>query len=54
MITTDARCTREIKSRIAIAKATFNSNLTFHQQIELKLKEKTSEVLQFEQNIVVC
>jgi hypothetical protein len=28
MITNDARCTREIKSRIAMAKATFNKKTT--------------------------
>ena len=54
MITNGARCTREIKSRIAIAKATFNSKKTFHQQIGLKWKEETSEVLQLEHNIVLC
>jgi hypothetical protein len=32
MITNDARCTQEIKARIAIAKAAFNKK-TLHQQI---------------------
>jgi hypothetical protein len=31
-ITNDARCTRQIKSRIAMAKAAFNKKKTFHQQ----------------------
>jgi hypothetical protein len=44
-ITGDARCTREIKSWIAIAKAAFNKKKTFHQQIGVKLKEETSEML---------
>ena len=38
MITNDARCTHEIKYRIAVAKAAFNK--TFHQQTGLKFKEK--------------
>ena len=46
MITNDARCTHEIKYRIAVAKAAFNK--TFHQQTGLKFKEKTSKVLHLE------
>jgi hypothetical protein len=38
MITNAARCTREIKSRIAMAKAVLTRNRTFHQQIRLKFK----------------
>ena len=37
MITNDARCTREIEYRIAMAKAAFNKK-TFHQQTGLKFK----------------
>jgi len=33
MITTDARFTHEIKYRIAMAKAVFSKEKTFHQQI---------------------
>jgi hypothetical protein len=43
MITNDARCTREIKSKIAMAKAAFNKKKTFHQQTGLKFKEETSK-----------
>jgi len=39
MIIKGARCKREIKSRIALAKAAFNKK-TFHQQIGFKLKEE--------------
>jgi hypothetical protein len=39
MITNDARCTREIKARIAMAKAAFNKEKTLcHQQIRLIAK----------------
>jgi hypothetical protein len=54
IITNDAKCTCEIDSRIAIAKATFNRRKTFHQQIGLKFKEETSEVLHLEHSIVWC
>ena len=40
MITIDARCTREIKSSIAMTKAAFNKK-TFHQQIGPKFKDET-------------
>ena len=36
MMTNDARCKHEYKSRISMAKASFNKK-TFHQQIELNL-----------------
>jgi hypothetical protein len=45
MITNDARCTREIKSRIAMARVAFNKKKTFHHQIGLKFKKGTSEML---------
>jgi hypothetical protein len=42
MITNDARCTREIKSRIAMVKAAFNKKKNiFHQQIGLQFKGET-------------
>jgi hypothetical protein len=50
MITNDARCTREIKSRIAMAKAAFNKTKTFHQQIGLEFKKDTSKLLHLEQS----
>jgi hypothetical protein len=55
MITNDAKCTREIKSRVALAKATFNEKKTyFQQQIGLKFKEGTSKVLNLEHRFVRC
>jgi hypothetical protein len=49
-----ARCTREIKYGIAIAKAAFNNKKTFHQQTGLKFKEETSKVLHLERSFVWC
>jgi hypothetical protein len=41
MITNDARCTREIKSRIAMAKAAFNKKKNlFTSKLDLSLREK--------------
>jgi hypothetical protein len=41
MITNDARCTREIKARIAMAKAAFNRNKTlFTSKLDLELRKK--------------
>jgi hypothetical protein len=41
MITNDARCTREIKSRIATAKAAFNKkNTLFTSKLDLNLRKK--------------
>jgi hypothetical protein len=54
MITNDARCTREIKSRIAMAKAALNKKKTFHQKSGLKFKEETSKVLHLERSFVWC
>jgi hypothetical protein len=54
MITNGARCTREIKSRIAKTKAAFNKKKTFHQQTGLKFKEETSKVLHLEHSFVWC
>jgi hypothetical protein len=54
VITNDAKCTREIKSRIAIAKAAIHRKKTFHHQIKLEDKEETSEVLHLEQSILRC
>ena len=50
MITNDARCTSEIKSRTATAKGALNSNMTtlFTSKPDLKLKEETSNVLHLE------
>jgi hypothetical protein len=41
MITNDARCTREIKVRIAMAKAAFNKKKTlFTSKLDLELRKK--------------
>jgi hypothetical protein len=49
MITNNARCTSEIKSRTAMAKAAFNREKTlFTSKSKLKFKEETSEVLHLE------
>jgi hypothetical protein len=41
IITSDARCTREIKSRIAMAKGAFNKKKTlFTSKIDLNLRKK--------------
>jgi hypothetical protein len=40
MITHDARCTREIKSRIAVAKAAFNKKKPFRHQMGFNLRNK--------------
>jgi hypothetical protein len=54
MVTNDARCTREIKSKIAMAKAAFNKKKTLHQQTGLKFKEETSKMLHLEHSFVWC
>jgi hypothetical protein len=45
MITNDARCTREIKSRIAMGRAAFNNNMmtVFTSKPHLNLKKKLAE-----------
>jgi hypothetical protein len=40
MITNEARCTREIKSRIAMAKAEFNKKTLFTSKLDLNLRKK--------------
>jgi hypothetical protein len=40
MTTNDARCIREIKSRIAMAKAAFNKKNIFTSNLLLNLKKK--------------
>ena len=53
-ITNDAKCTREIKSRIAMPKSAFKSKKTFHQQIGLRFREETSDVLHLRRSILWC
>jgi len=52
MITNDTIYTPEIKSRIVMAKAAVKT--PFHQQIGLKFKEETSEVLHLEHSFEWC
>jgi hypothetical protein len=40
MIANDARCTREIKSRIAMAKAAFNKKTLFTSKLDLNVRKK--------------
>jgi hypothetical protein len=40
IITNDARCTREIKSWMAMAKTSFNKKALFTSKLELNLKKK--------------
>jgi hypothetical protein len=54
MITNAARCTREIKSRIAVAKAAFNKKTLFTSKTGLKFKEETRKVLHLEHSFVWC
>ena len=46
MITNDARCTREIKSRIAMTKAAFNKNTLFTTRSDVNLMKKLIKVLE--------
>ena len=54
MIANDARCTREIKSRISTEKSSIKKEDSFHQQIELEDKLQTSEVLHLEHSFLRC
>jgi hypothetical protein len=40
MLTSDGRCTCEIKCRIAMAKAAFNKNNLFTSTLDLELRKK--------------
>jgi hypothetical protein len=40
MITNDARCTHEIKSRIAMAKAALNKTTRFTSKLDINLRKK--------------
>ena len=55
IITNDARCTREIKFRISMAKTAFNKIKTrFTSKLELRtFKEETSYVLHLERSFCV-
>jgi hypothetical protein len=54
ILTNDGRCTCEIQSRIAMAKAAFNKKKTLYQQIGLKFEEETSKMLHLEHGFVWC
>jgi chorismate mutase len=54
VVRNDGRCTREIKSRIAVAKAAFKTKKTFQQQIRLKFKEETIKVLHSDHSFIWC
>jgi hypothetical protein len=43
MITNDARCTCEVKSRIAMAKAAFNKKTLFTSKLDLNLRNKLAK-----------
>jgi hypothetical protein len=40
LITNDARCTREMKSRIAVAKAALNKKVLFTSKMDLNVRKK--------------
>jgi hypothetical protein len=52
MLTNDARCTGEIKSRIAMTKAAFSKKKAFQQLLGLTFKEQSSKVLHLEHSIL--
>ena len=55
MLTNDGRCTCEIKSRIAMAKAAFNKKKNlFTNTLDLKFEEETSKMLHLEHGFVWC
>ena len=55
MITKYARCKRETKSRIAMAKAAFTKQEeSFHPQIGLIFESETSKLLYLEHNFLQC
>jgi hypothetical protein len=55
MISNDARCMHDIKSRIVMAKAAFNKEkIIFISKLDLKYKEETSKVLHLERSFVRC
>jgi hypothetical protein len=55
LITRDAKCTCDTKSRIAMSKSNVQQEEgSFHQQTGLKFKEETSKVLHFERSFVRC
>jgi len=56
MLTNDGRCTREIKSRIAMAKAAFRKKkkTLFTSKLDLNLRKKLKKMLHLEHGFVWC
>ena len=55
MLTNDGRCTREIKSRIVMAKVAFNKKKTlFTSKLDLDLRNETSKMFHLEHGFVWC
>ena len=52
IITNYAKCTQDIRCMIVVAIAAFKKNRNFHQQIRLKFREGTSELLHVERSFV--
>jgi hypothetical protein len=48
----DERCTPEMISRFAVAKAAFNKKTLFTSKLDLHFKEETSEMLRVEYSLV--
>jgi hypothetical protein len=54
MLTNDGRCTCEIKSSIAMAKAAFNKKKTLYKQNRLGTEEQPSKILNLEYSFIWC
>jgi len=55
MLINDGRCTCEIKSIIALAKAAFNKKRDiFTSTLDLKLMEKNSKTLHLQHSVIWC
>jgi hypothetical protein len=53
MITNDARCTHETKSRIPISRAAFNKKKNlFTSKLDLKFKDETSDMVHLEHRVI--
>jgi len=55
MITNNARCKHEIKSRVVMARAAFNKRkVLYRQQIELNFEDETRKVLHLDYSFKWC
>ena len=52
MLTNDARCTRDMKSRLAMAKAVWKKKTLFTSKLDLKFKEETNKVIHVQYSLV--